>query len=109
MDSVFRYLYYNQDDDSTNLQLAAELGKTLLERNQELEETGEGGETAGDLAADSAASLSDDLWTVTTGVPTRDLCDLGDFLSPTSSSLVYLGVARGAGPLKGLSRNGSVL
>ncbi|KAL3202390.1 hypothetical protein MRX96_042551 [Rhipicephalus microplus] len=39
MDSVFRYLYYNQDDDSTNLQLAAELGKTLLERNQELEET----------------------------------------------------------------------
>ncbi|XP_037571937.1 cerebellar degeneration-related protein 2-like [Dermacentor silvarum] len=39
MDSVFRYLYYHQDDDSTNLQLAAELGKTLLERNQELEET----------------------------------------------------------------------
>ncbi|KAH9365265.1 hypothetical protein HPB48_007135 [Haemaphysalis longicornis] len=39
MDSVYRYLYYHQDDDTTNLQLAAELGKTLLERNQELEET----------------------------------------------------------------------
>ncbi|KAM7296863.1 hypothetical protein ISCGN_022018 [Ixodes scapularis] len=39
MDSIFRYLCHPQDDDFANLQLAAELGKTLLERNQELEDT----------------------------------------------------------------------